>query len=1161
MTLTIVVMDKNEDFLQFLDPDLCTIEEEIEYGGLRTLSLDYKFQDRVEDKELFKIGNKIWIQGDPNLTDCLYVINTEVKQDIFKENNFELELEEVLVELNYSIPFSQSELTNRVDNTTGEIMSEVEAKAKYPSNWETKTHRVPTWNLKSTNGKQEVVVDWNSLNYWFGEYFNIGVVQECISEYASRISVTGTVNRMDLLRNIEEETGNVFVTRYEKDCLDNTIHRYLDFLNPINCNKNWIWNMEYDFKDINNVAVCYDANGNVVKDDKDWEVIRFENSKYDEEAIDEDTDTSDEDDYDSEAGDEYDPENAEEYDFEKWREFIPDSNINPSNCVLRIVDEDENVYDADGNKWSEGDTADPLQWRCVDIGMVDTNYPSYLISIQKLRDVIGVSVNTKSFVVAGIGGKTTAYLPEFNSLEYEEYIASDAELSYQKFPDNCYFEIYDQVNSQVLYRTKLDTQIGTVHEEILDFGVNLENISFNIDETSTYSAVAPVLNPNNNSSAGKELSRSDIDTIINRWKNLSISKGDIIPMIVEKFNIEGTSYSNAVSKLGTYGLSNNYRIRPLKPTDNTDNDPKQYEFYRAVAYWKAPYDKPSGELYVETNKTSIEYDSINVRPDTREERTKIANPKIGNTESSDEDIYAIYNQVALYLKEHEEPKIDIEVDVANVQGNTYNNYQLHDKVYLKLANTRELLTARVTKTHKEAHDIAKNTVELSNYRAPNTIKTVPQPTYIEAPNADFVYPASKNLTMQLINGDYDPESETSIHYPVGKLITFTLYKKENGQSTNTGKSYTKLTDAYGRATINLKYDPGDYEMDIHFYGDEEFDESSLTIRIHVGGTLPKPVTQSNKTSTKTKTTKKNKTKTKTKVVKSYWTKCGLSPDKKHKKIVAIARPSSADAYKYKYQQLWKTVFKNYCPNCKRWGGLRFDGGKINRCITSSTYGHPWKDDVQYEHEITCIYCDSDYCGVTGQEKSYGHISRLKTVEKPKKSSQTDYNKLVKGKLLYDKKTVKVKVKKVESSKTRKIRAKGISKKVKQQALKIVGDKVGSTAMKEIVKFMDNKISYHFHSGFDWSASTCLSKKAANCCDGTRLFFELCDAAGLCEYYNFYYVHVQCPKWGHVYAIVETKKTKKWRYVDVSSDSHGCWGYVVQSCPHGRRSSKYPKLPF
>ena len=82
MGLTIVVLDKQENFLQFLDEDLCTLEETIEYGGLRTLSFEYKFQDVLEDRELFRIGNKIWIQGDTNLTDCLYVINTEVEQDI-----------------------------------------------------------------------------------------------------------------------------------------------------------------------------------------------------------------------------------------------------------------------------------------------------------------------------------------------------------------------------------------------------------------------------------------------------------------------------------------------------------------------------------------------------------------------------------------------------------------------------------------------------------------------------------------------------------------------------------------------------------------------------------------------------------------------------------------------------------------------------------------------------------------------------------------------------------------------------------------------------------------------------------------------------------------------------------------------------------------------
>ena len=48
MTLTIVVLSKKEEFLAFLEPDLCTLEETIEAQGLRTLSFEYKFQDKKQ---------------------------------------------------------------------------------------------------------------------------------------------------------------------------------------------------------------------------------------------------------------------------------------------------------------------------------------------------------------------------------------------------------------------------------------------------------------------------------------------------------------------------------------------------------------------------------------------------------------------------------------------------------------------------------------------------------------------------------------------------------------------------------------------------------------------------------------------------------------------------------------------------------------------------------------------------------------------------------------------------------------------------------------------------------------------------------------------------------------------------------------------------------
>ena len=96
----------------------------------------------------------------------------------------------------------------------------------------------------------------------FGEYFNIGIVQKAINQSHNKISVTGSMTLMTLLRHIEEETGNVFVTRYEKDIHTNVIYRYLDFLNPVATNKNWTLHLNYDFSPYVE-SECYDASHQV----------------------------------------------------------------------------------------------------------------------------------------------------------------------------------------------------------------------------------------------------------------------------------------------------------------------------------------------------------------------------------------------------------------------------------------------------------------------------------------------------------------------------------------------------------------------------------------------------------------------------------------------------------------------------------------------------------------------------------------------------------------------------------------------------------------------------------------------------------------------------------------------------------------------------------
>ena len=1066
MTLTIVAMDNEENFIRFLDPELCEISETHEKGGLRTLHLTYLFQDFNEDRELFQIGNKIWIANDPNLTDCLYVINTEVEQDVYKENSFTLDAEEVLVELNYAPLFSQTELGLK------------------------DSYNNPVFKLSTTNGKQEVTINWNALNHFFGEYFNIGIVQKCISEYAGKCAINGTMNRMSLLRYLENETGNVFVTRYEKDILTNTIHRYLDFLNPINSNKDWEYNIEYDF-------VSTDTSAEGVFDDNDNPTT----DTYD--------DVEDEDDIVT---------------FDKYGHL---TNIDPEGISFRFTDNGKILTADDGTS---------LEWFSSELGFENNNQHA-IISICKTGKTLGLDINEKSYAV----GDNSQGEPEGNGFMI---VASDPdEPKDTLLPDGCCFEIYDINQDKVIFSTIINSQIGVVHEEVIDFGFNMENVVYNINETDSFNAISPVLSLSENS-----LSRTQLGSLITDWRNLSISKGQVIPMIVQKANIKASSLANAKSSLGSYNLSSNYWVRPYNPQDNKDASSSSdytWEFYRATAYWRAPYSKKSGSLYVESEKNPNQYNTILHRPDSRNTRGKIYTPKMGTTESSDENIYAIFNQVALYLKEHESPSIDISVDVANLQGIEFNNYEIHDKVYIKLPDSQELVTARVTKTDKNANNVTQNKIQLSNYST-NTVKTLQNDTFIECANASFKYPNSKTITARLINADYDPNDEyRNVEFPANRLLTFTVYDQNS-----VAKIYNKLTDARGYAKISVKLDPGDYNIVVSFGGDEEYFETEVTIDVNVSGTK-KVENKTSSSSSKQKTTKK--TTNKTKKVQKYYNKYGLSPNKKT--ILGIGKRSATnDPGSDKY--FYRTEFKNKCPHCGKaelYWSIFWAGNETSNWGKFPATGR--HEGGSAEGHIFCKSCDADY-SIFGWEHT-SNPKKLTIVTKTKKSTKADAYKLKKGKMEYGEIVKSNKSRNNGSDKSRVQKASHISPTVREQALKIVGNSVGWAAAKKIAAWTDKHLKYHGYTNFHRSAKSVLLNGGGNCCDVTRCFLEMCDAAGCTEYMKLYYVHV----YGHVYARVKRKDNGKWAYVDCASNYHCAWGYVCQGYAHGSPTSEYPNLPF
>ena len=302
--------------------------------------------------------------------------------------------------------------------------------------------------------------------------------------------------------------------------------------------------------------------------------------------------------------------------------------------------------------------------------------------------------------------------------------------------------------------------------------------------------------------------------------------------------------------------------------------------------------------------------------------------------------------------------------------------------------------------------------------------------------------------------------------------------------------------------------------------------------------------QSNKKKTNKKGCKKKSEPTK------FWNKCGVSPD--GKEIVSVAKPSGPDAGKYHYK-LYRTVFENYCPICKEKGYLRFDGGRKTKCITSEGAGGAgYKSSVQAEHEITCVACDSDYCGVTGAEKWYTIRGRLKTIKKPVSSSQKEYSRLTSGKLVYQKGTTSKCETKNNGGSTKNeknIKKYNIASVVWKKAVEVTSSKNSELKnAKAIFNWIKNHTSYEGYSNSKYGAAGTLRRGKGNCCDHAHLFAAMCRAVGIkCNY-----IHNSCESgrgWqGHVYNKVYVNG--KGIIVDTGRGSPS-WGSHLQSggnCP-------------
>ena len=814
--------------------------------------------------------------------------------------------------------------------------------------------------------------------------------------------------------------------------------------------------------------------------------------------------------------------------------------------MLRITD-GVNLLNSDGEIYNPNDpTEKALEWAAEDIGFVSSTEKA-VITLCMVKRNIGMTVNGKTFQeITGVGSLEKGYVAYTITEEipgYTESIAheilEDNMIADCRLPDDCYIEMYDTQMKKVLFKTVINRQIGHVHEEILDFNYNISNVEMKLDESDVYPAVAPIMNQMDGSDP---LNPDEQNTIMRMWESLSIKKGDTIPMIIDRAYIVKDTWQHAMEELGPAENPLDYWGWPFHQQNQLDEANPQnnkWDIWRASAYWSAPFDKISGETWIRSNDVEkVEYQNVVGRNDTRNEKGPALSPKIGFSTTTDQTVYQIYDQLALYLKDHMYPKFEISVDIANLTDDGYNKYQIHDKVYIKIPDYNGLITATVTETSKEPNNPSKNSIKLNNYSI-NTLKVIPNETMINADNKSFEFPNTEFLTATLENTDYDEDDSYSVRYPSNKLLSFSVYKVENNSATWTGETYTRTTDENGQATIVMDYDPGAYEIKILFGGDEEYLESSMTIKVNDGGVKAETVT-TNAEGTTTQTT--------------YYDKYGRSPDKS--RILAIGR-ISAGRDSGSYANFYETEFVNKCPHCGKatlFWGIFWAGNEHSNWGKFPATGR--SEGGSAEGHIFCSNCDSDYSCQGNEHVSSG--KRLTVTKATKVSTKAKAYELRNGKMVYASNVISQGTQNVSNSTERKVVGKPDAY-VTKTALNIVGNKTGVAAAQAIASWMDKNIRYGNYSNFVHSATNCLQNKRANCCDSTRLYFELCDAAGCTEFYKMEYIHV----YGHVYGKMTLKSNGNYVWVDNASDSHGAWGYICIDY-RGRsiiHKTTYPTRPF
>lgn len=364
----------------------------------------------------------------------------------------------------------------------------------------------------------------------------------------------------------------------------------------------------------------------------------------------------------------------------------------------------------------------------------------------------------------------------------------------------------------------------------------------------------------------------------------------------------------------------------------------------------------------------------------------------------------------------------------------------------------------------------------------------------------------------------------------GTLIFKNEHRKKKGYSFNMAHDYNEEYDASDIVT-QYRY----MTADGNIYTEASASESAIAKWGYIADaeTCQAPSASSDKS--KKKCSKNPQT--------SYYSKCGLSPDRKS--LMAIGKPSAPGETKYGIRW-WKTTFQNKCPHCGHaaliWG-QGWGSGTVP-CKGTSEGGSK-------EGHIFCTHCDADYGCITGREHIKGSRKYVKQLTKPVKSSKKEVNLLKAGKMVYS--AEKECVDETSLKNDAMIKKYSIPREIWELALKICNPpaKTQKANLKKLYLWCHQHVKWVDYANTHKGALKTLRQRKGNCCDNAHLMIALARSIGIRSRYC--HATSSC---GHVYG--EYKVDGNWFVCDTGCTA-GRWGSHWNGA--GPTRKRYETLPF